>query len=414
MLILISFLPAVALAGTSGPSPVPAPPSFQVSTSTLTLCRGVVNNVPLRVYNPGSQPMTSLQLGIVASRNIYTIGNGTVNQATVPAGNTIIANLPIFVSLNTSELVSVGISVNYNYLTLYSDSEIRNVSFGVETCPSPLNVQTGSVVTSGKIENLTLNLTNTGNITLGAVSVQISLPPQDAAILTQQPTHVGTLTPGRSAQVTNRVFIYRNASQSFPLNVSVMLYNGTSPVQILDTVPLLSVGIINITPSSITLSPQAPTVGGIFSVSLILTDIGTVGASAVSVTPLPPQGITAYGSPSVFVGDLAVDTQVPVTLTLQSGGSLKAGAYTIPVRINYRNNLRENISTIINVPITLGYGFSSNSTGARSGSGSVMVKTGSSLLTLLTIIIIVALAIVAYVKRKALVRYVEKATHRSK
>jgi hypothetical protein len=162
--------------------------------------------------------------------------------------------------------------------------------------------------------------------------------------------------------VTERVFVFRNASQSFPLNVSVDMYEGTSPVQLLETVPLLSMGIINITPSSITLSPQVPAPGSIFSVSMILTNIGTTSAAAVTATPLPPTGISSYGSNSVFVGDMSVDTQVPVTMTMQSNASLSSGSYSMPVRINYLNNLRENMSAVITVPLTIRAVIASNST----------------------------------------------------
>jgi hypothetical protein len=354
--------------------------------------------------------MTSLQLGLIASRNIYAIGNGTVNQATVPNNGTTTVALPVFVSLNTSSLVSTGISINYNYYSLYSDSEIRNVSFGVQTCPTPLSIKTSPEVTSGKIENITLNLTNVGNTTLSNIALRVSLPSQAAAILTGQPIQVGTMEPGASAQVSERVFMFRNASQSFPLNVSVDMYRGTSPVQLLDTIVLLSSGIINITPSSTTLSPSIPTVGSIFSVSLILTDIGTAGASAVTVTPLPPAGISSYGSNSVFVGDMSVDNQVPVTMTLRSNTSLKAGKYTLPVRINYLNNLRENLSTTILVPITIASGVAFNTT--RTG-GPGRTTGGGIVSTVIDVIIVLAILAVAfwYARKKGMLK---RFTHKTK
>lgn len=399
LLIALCLFPAVALAGVSGPAPVPPAPAFQISTQTLTLCRGVTNWVSFSVSNPGSQPMTSLQLGLVASRNIYAIGNGTINQPNVPANGAISMRIPIFVSQNTSSLVSAGISVNYNFYTLYSDSEIRNVSFGVQTCPSPLSVQTSSVVTSGKVGNLTLNLTNFGNTVLSAIALRISMPAQDAAILTNQPIQLGSMAPGAKAQVSERVFIFRNASQSFPLNVSVDMYNGTSPMQLLQTIPLLSSGIINITPSSATLSPQAPSIGSIFSVSLILTDIGTTGASAVTVTPLPPAGISNYGSNTVFVGDMAVDTQIPVTVTLRSDPSLKVGTYTVPIRINYLNNLRANLSTTISVPVSL---VPTNLTRIISGQVGFQRSNNSGGLLLGLVIVVIIVCAAGYAWRKGL------------
>lgn len=408
---VLAVMPTVVFAGTSGPTPIPPPPAFQISTSVLTLCRGVENNIPILVTNPGAWPMTSLQLGILSSRNIYVIGNGTVNQATIPANGSTTVSLPLFVSLNTSNLVSVGISVNYNYYTLYSDSEVRNASFGVETCPSPLSVQTSPVVTSGRIDNLTLNITNTGNRTLNSVSLSISIPPQDAATLTHQPIQIGTMLPGATTQVIERAFVFRNASQSFPLNVSIQLYNGTSPVQILDTFPLLSAGTINMSASSVTLSPTTPTAGSIFSVSLILTDIGTTGASAVTVTPLSPAGIASYGSNSVFVGDMSVDTQVPVTMTFSSSTSLKSGVYTIPVRISYLNNLRNNVSSNVSVLVTLGSGSLSNFT--RNGTAVRFTRSGGSnpLVSVFAVLVVAIVLVIAYIKRKGIRKWI--AQHRA-
>ncbi len=396
LLLFAALAPAPAFAGTSGPSPVPPAPPFQLSTPVLTLCRGVVNNIPITVSNPGSQPMTSLQLGIVASKNIYAIGNGTVNQADVPANDATILHLPIFASLNTSSLVSVGVSINYNYLTLYSDSEVRNISFGVQSCPSSLSVRTSPVVTSGRIENLTLNLTNVGSAVLSAISLKISLPAQSAAVLTSQPVQVGALAPNESAQLNETVFIYRNASQSFPLNVSVDMYNGTAPVQILDTIPLLDLGIINLTPSSITLSPTLPAAGSIFSASFILTDVGTAGASAVTVTPLTPNGIAPYGSNSVFVGDMQVDTQTPVTITMLSRASVASGTYEIPVRIDYLNSLRQNKSTVISLPVTLVSGAASNLSGSGAQRGGAVIRRSSSPFALLAASELVAILALAF------------------
>jgi hypothetical protein len=400
LLLYAAVMPTVVFAGTSGPSPVPAPPGFQIVASSLTLCRGVVNYIPITVTNPGSQPMTSLQLGIVASKNIYAIGNGTINQATVPANSSVVVRLPIFASLNTSNLVSAGISVNYNYLSLYSDSETRNVSFVVQTCPTALSVNLNSIVAvSGRSSNITINLTNMGKVPLSAISIRASLPSQDGAILTAQPTLIGSLNPKASAIVNENVFIFRNASQSFPINVSASFYNGTNPVQILDTIQMLSSGIINITPSSITLSPQNPRAGSIFSASFILTDTGTSGASAVTATAIPPAGFSAYGSSSVFVGDMQVDTQTPVTLTLLAGSGVKSGNYTIAVRISYLNGLRQNQTTTISVPVRIS-GAAFNSSAAGAGGGTQAAQAGSDFLSLVMFLIIIVLAVLLYRERK--------------
>lgn len=415
---LVAAMPMLVSAGTSGPSPIPPPPNWQLSTTVTTLCRGIENSVPIKVTNPGADNMTSLQLGLVASRNIYTVGNGTVTTSTVPANGSVTIDLPIYVSLNTSNLVSAGVTVNYNYLTLYSDSEERNVSFSVETCPSPLQVKTNQVITSGEIENITLNLTDVANTTLSDISLQMSIPSTDAAILTTQPTDISSLAPGSSTTVSLRTFVFSSASQTFPLNVSAQFYESSKPVQILDTFPTLSTGTINMTASSITFSPTTLTPGSIFSVSFILTDTGTAGASAVTVTPLPPSGISVYGSNSVFVGDMSTDSQEPVTVTLEASPTA-SGSYVVPMVVSYINSIRQKINTTIDVPIAFSTALPSN---ALVGNGThtyvsgnsatgyrVYSRSGSDLpVVIVAIIVVVAILAALYMKRRAVAERMKK------
>ncbi|MDE1832891.1 MAG: hypothetical protein KGH58_00555 [Candidatus Micrarchaeota archaeon] len=400
-LLTATLAPLLAFAGTSGPTPIPNPPNFQLSTNVLTLCKGQVNQLPITVTSPpGSAQMQGVLLGI-NSKNIYSFGNGTTSGTiNVSANSSRTIILPIFVSLNASSLISTGVSINYDFDQLYSDSEVRNISFGTETCPSALKVGIlPGVLTSGKIQNVTLMLSNAGNTTLNYISIKSAMPSSDGTFLGIQPVGVGAIGPMGSLNLTQSVFVFKNATQSFPINMTINLYNGIVPEQISYNPTVLSTGIINITPSSTTLSPTTPTPGGIFSISFVLTDVGTAGASAVTATPLPPSGFSAYGSNTVFVGDMATDSQTPVTLTLTSGAGTKAGAYVIPVRVNYLNSLRQNLSTVIDVPVTLGTGFASAnaigaSTYARHSTG------GSGIILLLLVVIIMVLGFLLYREKK--------------
>ena len=99
--------PALAFASTSGPSPIPPPPNFQLSTNVTTLCKGLVNNVPITIKTPvGASEMQNTELSITSTRSAYTVSNGTVSAANVTANLTKTVDLPIFVSLNASSLIS--------------------------------------------------------------------------------------------------------------------------------------------------------------------------------------------------------------------------------------------------------------------------------------------------------------------
>lgn len=398
ILLLAIVLPTVAFAGTSGPSPIPAPPNFQISTNTLTLCKGMINNVPIAVHTPvGAAMMQSTQLSITNSKYTYTAGNGTVTSVNVTPNVTQIIHLPIFASLNSTPLITTGVTINYVYDTFYTDSEVRNISFGVETCPSTLNLAVSPMVlVSGKIENVTFNLSDTGNVPLRYISMHASVPSTDGTFLGTQPVEVSTIMPHASARLNESVFVYRNATQSFPINISVSMYNGTSIEQLSYNPIVLSTGIINLTPSSITVSPSPATAGSIFSISFVLTDVGTSEASAVSAAALSTKGFSTYGANSVFVGDMQIDTQTPVTVTMMSQSSVKNGTYTIPIRLSYLNGLRQNMSTVMYAPVTIsGSALTYNSASARyvqarSGVGNAL------LIEIVLVIVIIVLLIMYY------------------
>src|ERR1700719_3312095 len=141
LLLLVIIAPAATFAATSGPAPIPPPPNFQITTNVITLCKGMINTVPISIKTPiGAALMQNVQLSITNSKNVYVVGNGSISATNVSANSTKTINLHLFVSLNSSSLVSSGVQINYQYFTLYSDTEVRNVSFGTETCAAPLSI----------------------------------------------------------------------------------------------------------------------------------------------------------------------------------------------------------------------------------------------------------------------------------
>ena len=397
MLILVATLATTFVyASTSGPSPIPTPPNFKLGTNVITLCKGMYNTVPIIISTPsGASMMQDVQLSLTSSR--YALGNGTVNAENITANSVKIVPIRIFVNLNATPLISTAIGINYQYLIFYTDSEFRNISFGTETCATPLSVSVQPyILTTGRIQNVTLNFTNTGNSTLSYLSIHSSLPGIDGTFLGLQPVQIGSIAPKGSASVKEQVFVYNNATQSFPVNLSISFYNGSSLEQLAINPVALASGIINITPSSTTLSPSSPTAGSIFSISLVLTNVGTSKASAVTATALAPTGFSPYGSASTFVGDIQTDTQTPVTLTLITQSSVKPGNYTIPVRISYLNNLRQNLSTTIDIPVEITATMASNSISRAKTARSL---GGSGIIGLILIIVIIAVFVLYLMER---------------
>jgi hypothetical protein len=311
--------------------------------------------------------MQQVQLSL-SNRNIVDLGN-TIDIANISPNSSVTTDFSAFVDLNASSLITVGVPINYNYLTLYADSEIRNLTFQVQSCPSliPLLVNVSpSVLVSGQINNITFSFNNTGNTTLKDISASASIKGSQSGVvfIGRQPIQIDSIASKTTVNVIEGMF--ENNSQIFPLNVSVSFFNGTQLDEVADSFAMLSGGTTNMVPSSIAVTPTNVTKGAIFSVSFIITDTGTSGVSDASATTVLPKGFKQYGtSGSSFIGSIQTQSPTAVSLTLIANTSVKNGNYIIPVKISYLNSLRQNLSTTVNVPVVIGGegagGFSANS-----------------------------------------------------
>ena len=400
----------VAAGTTSTATTTPNPPSFNISSTSLPLCRGQTNIVPITVSNFGYTPavaygegasnssgpqMQQVQVSI-NSKGLFSQPSSDLLNINPKSSNTI--NLPVFVNANASSLVFAPVNLNYNFLYFYADSETRNLTFVTQSCPNPLSMQIyPQILTSGTIQNITINLTNTGNFPLNSISLHFTIPGADGAWLSLQPAQIPTLAPHSTVILNKNVYIAGNESdQSVPLNVTVLYYNGTSLYQIYQNQEILASGLVSLSPSSFTISPSNPTPASIFSISFILTDTGTAGASALTATPIAPSGFTTFGSNSVFVGSITADSQTPVTLSLLTSNAVKPGSYTIPIRLNYLNNLRQNLSIWANTTVTISPASLNATQSARFRTSQSSAGGG---LTLMLFIIVVVLGFLYYRER---------------
>ncbi|MDE1768540.1 MAG: hypothetical protein KGH62_04170, partial [Candidatus Micrarchaeota archaeon] len=349
--------------------------------------------------------MQSVQLGVTNAKGIYSVT--TVNVGSVGPGMSSTANVPMLIAGNASSLLSAQITLNYFYYSLYSDSEASNVTFSTQVCPTPLSVKVyPNVLISGVIQNITVNLTNTGTVPINSLNLHFTIPGADGAWLSPQPVEIPSIAPGNTILLNRNVYIANNQTdQSVPLNVSLIFYNGTKLNQLSQNLEILASGLIALSPSGFTTSPTNPTPDSIFSESFIITDTGTAGASALTATPILPHGFTNFGSNSIFVGSISADSQTPVTISVIASNYVKPGQYTIPIRLNYMNNLRQNLTlwanaSIFLIPSTPNF---SDTTRLRTNSSG-----GGGTLLIILILIVIVLAVLYYNERKKTKHIVKK------
>ena len=420
--IMLVFIAQSANAATSSSagSGIPSPPNFNVTSGTLTVCRGEISNIPIVVTNLGYDAATAYSQGApnsagpqmqqvdlsLSAKGFESSPNSNNNNNRNP-GSSLTIYVPTFVPANASALVFAQVDITYNYLHLYSDSEVRNITLITERCQLPLSVSASpSTLIADQTENLTLNLTNSGNTTLSDLLIHISIPGVNGGVLEDQPIQLASIMPHSSVILNESIDVNANASSSsFPVNITTTYYNGTRLEQVQNNRFFLSTGLIQLTPSSITVSPSPVSDGNIFSMSFILTDTGTSGATGMTATALPTKGFSEFSSNSVFIGSISADSQTSVTLSQEVSNGTKPGAYVIPVRVNYLNNLRQNMSTLVNVTVLVAPLIAGNvSASARgAGSGAYAARSGSGsgfIIELIMLVIIVVLAYLLYKERK--------------
>jgi hypothetical protein len=357
--VLVLFPAVFAASGLSGTSPIPTPPGFQITSNLTTLCKGSVNYIPITVTNNGAlgnPTMQSIILTLTSTRGLTPFGKTSASIVNVTSGNSKTVYLPVLVSPNASSVISTGANIDYYFYELYSDSEVRNLTFSTVVCPTPLSIQVyPRIITTTGAQNLTFNLTNNGKTNLTSVSVGVSISGrQGIALLGNPPQPLKSILPGQTDQVKQQIYVsLENISQMIPVNESVNFYNGSNLNQIFENTFLLFGGIINMTPTSITTTPATITPGTTFSISFVLTNTGTSAASSVTATAIAPAGFTHYGTTPTFVGSVAADSQTPVTLSLIAGSNVTSGTYEIPVQITYLDELRNTLTTWVNVSITV-------------------------------------------------------------
>jgi hypothetical protein len=125
--------------------------------------------------------------------------------------------------------------------------------------------------------------------------------------------------------------------------------------------------------------------------------MGTAGASTIKAVLVPPAGFRAYSANSIYVGDLASGGQTAVTMTLTTNSAISSGSYTVPVRLDYLDGLRNAKSALINVSVNI-----SQSTATFNSISAMRNRPGSSSNNLLYagVAVVAVAAIAGFVIKK--------------
>ncbi len=357
---------------------------FEVLESSLT--PGVANDVTILVANTGHSPVSGLYTSVVSSSSTSVLGQLPEIVALAPVSSSPL-RLLLFVPLSSAGSPA-ELTLNAVYIDASGHPEtvsqtiglfVNNTSF---TSPVALSLEPTTLQT-GVMNNITLAVTNNGGSTVVGLQVTMAFAGQFEWV-GQNLVQVPSLAPGQSQALKGVVYVPPTAPNSDVLQASMSYYyTGQQRMETRD-IGFLSRGVINLQLTSAVLLPQPAPPGQVVSMTLTLTDLGTIAAAAVTATPELPSGFKSFGPGSYFVGDMQADTPTTFTLSLLVENGTSPGNYQVSVHLTYLDNLRTIVTSTETVSLQVGNaapGSALSGTGAsggtsRPGNGSLLFPLG--------------------------------------
>ncbi len=367
-----------------------------------SLLPGSVNNVTVSLTNQGTGTASQVSIITLPPLSISILGQlaGVVSLA--PSAS-VTQSFQVFVPMSLAgSSVSISFTASYKDAYLISRGVTQTIGFYVTSLqpsvsPISLSVQP-LTLTSGKVNNLTVTFSNTGAYSVTRLTSSFSFLGGQITWLLPDIFQVQSLAPGSNATVQAKVYAPPLSTTTTTLQVSLKFYDSNNALTAeTRNLGLLAKGVVQLTLVDLSTVPQNPMVGQIFSVTATVTNIGTITASAVTATPQVPAGRRIFGSKSVFVGDMQVNTPTTFTISFFVRNDSQPGNYQVPIQLAYLDNLRDQLSTPLSVSVQVVGNSTSITTGQRQRSPGLSLT----LVLLVAIVVVITLVIGYFVGKRS-------------
>ncbi len=288
-------------------------------------------------------------------------------------------NVSVYVASAAANLpISITFSATYKDAYLDNRSISKTLGFIVKSLRTAssisLSIQPTTLIT-GKVNNLTIAVSNVADSPISSVLISFGTTGGQVTWLEPDIAQIDKLLPEESVIIQARVYVPPLAATSATLQISLKYYDGSNTLsQEVRNIGFLSQGVIDLKLVDYSNMPEHPTPGQVFSITATLTNIGTITASAVTATPDLPEGFRIFGSRSVFIGDMQLNTPTTFTLSLFVANTTMPNEYQIPIELSYFDNLRTPKTLTINLPVEVieKTSTTSSSTGSNAAGGGLL------------------------------------------
>lgn len=314
---------------------------------------GGASIVPIEITNAGSAPATGVVVTVPGSSGINTttqqaalvaLGKKTFELGVIQPGESKTIE-PTLYAANTSGEALQAVSLNVTYGNAYGERKNASVPVGLvvlpESASSPVSVSPvgeSSIITAGKITDLTVSLINNRSQELSDVVVSVAPQSDSIRILGFTSWNIGDLEPGSSQEISTRVFASRDMIGRATTFVFTVQHLSAGQPEIEN----ISLGTYVDGEISIKAYDVGVTyIGGRPNLTGNLLNEGNVLALFTTVELLSAENLAESLPPQQYLGDLTENSPLPFSIPIDVPQSTGAGTYPVEVQIQYRDTLRE-------------------------------------------------------------------------
>ncbi len=317
------------------------------ASSTGGVAAGASRMVPIEIVNSGSAPATGVVVTVPATTeqaSIVTLGQKTFELGVIRAGESAVIQ-PTFYASNASgeSLHAVNLAVTYG--NTYGARVSSTLPVGLVVLPesssSILSVEPkggSSIVTAGKITDLTVTLENISDAELSEVVVSLASQSESIEILGKTSWNLGDVEPGSVQELSTRVFASTGMiGTATAFTYTVQHISGGQPdIEVVELGTYVD-GEISLTAYELGVTY----IGGRPNITGNLLNEGNVLALFTTVQLTSAENLVDSLPPQQYLGDLTENSPLPFSIPIGVASSAGAGTYPVEIQVEYKDSLRQ-------------------------------------------------------------------------
>jgi hypothetical protein len=380
-------------------------PNIQLSLYNETLIEGRQTAL-LTIKNLGDADAYNLQISRAYSSSITINNVGDTYIEHIKPGENATSTIEIYVP---SGLKGKTVQINFDIRYIGPRNSIYTETKSIQALINPQDPQpkvdvklsTGELYI-GKINKLNITISNNGYSAIRNVKMSIST---DATIKVfgSSTMYIDDLEPWQNSSIPIDVYVPLTTAATGTITISTTYYDTARDVSVSDTwqITMLLRGFIELTLTDVAIIPASPRPNTPFSITITITNVGTSTAYAIYATPiLENLPIQPFGSRSVYIGNIDVNTPTTFTINLQLLNTTLTQV-KLPVVLRYMDNLRNISEKTFEITINISPTTSTTTTTTQSRGTFISILTSPlTIISIIAIIVIVSGVLIMRRRRK--------------